>query len=223
LEGQDLIHARDVLRLGVGDFLEVVAGDCLYLGKVENVNKELLLRVVNSRRVNRPQSFVALFQGVPKKRKFDWVVEKATELGVDAIYPVIFERTVPQIKGEKKLERWAKIIKEASQQSKREYLPSLSNPLKFVELIEVLKEYDAILVWWEGEKAPLKHTMGKVLKESPKVAVVVGPEGGLSLSEVEELRRVGAVTLSLGKLILKSETAGIVGLTLTLFELGRLA
>lgn len=223
LEEQDLVHAHNVLRLRVGDSLEVVAGDCLCQGKVEKIDQKLVVRVDSSRQVKLPQSFVALFQGVPKGRKFDWVVEKATELGVDAIYPVIFERTVPQLKkGEQRLERWTRIVKEASQQSKREYLPQLKSPLTLVELRKALKGYDTVLVWWEGERAPLKGSLGKALRKSQKVAVVVGPEGGLSLAEVGKLRQVGATTLSLGNLVLKSETAGIVGLALVLFELGRL-
>lgn len=231
LDPADLHHAAHVLRLSAGDEVEIVAPD----GRVMTVeltsapHDALTGRVV---RVEEPlagmRTRVALFQGLAKGDKLDLVVEKAVEIGVDAIVPVIFERSVIRLTPERarqRGDRLRRVAVAAAKQSKRTAVPDVSDPVEASALPALLAGYDIVLVAWEdaprapGIGAALSHT-GSTMPSS--VAIVVGPEGGFTPAEVDALVRHGARQVSLGATVLRTETAGIVAAALVIYECGGL-
>jgi 16S rRNA (uracil1498-N3)-methyltransferase len=171
---------------------------------------------------------VTLFQCVGKGRKMDQVVRQSTELGVAAVVPVVSERTVVRLAGEKALERrarWQRIAEEAAKQSGRGDVPEIGEPLALAAAAAELASLPGAIALWEG---PAGSDIGRAIDRlgvgpGDRVGVLVGPEGGLSDKEAAELDRAGIALVSLGGQVLRSETAGIVGLALTLHALGGLA
>ena len=179
-----------------------------------------------------PLTKVTLYQGVPKASKLETVVQKTVELGINRIVPVFMARTVVSDKGNfaKKRDRLQKIADEAVKQCKRGIIPEVAEAIGFTDLIGELKseDYDIILVCYEDEKGytikdALRYDMeGTSLKKGGKVALVIGPEGGFEREEVEQIldefhRKACAVTL--GKTILRTETAGPAALAMIMYEL----
>jgi 16S rRNA (uracil1498-N3)-methyltransferase len=156
---------------------------------------------------------ITLVQSLLKHDHFELVVQKATELGVRRIVPLVAERCVVAVKPEgvsRRLERWRRIAIEASEQSGRASLPVIEPPRRLEEIEAELGSYRAILLW-EGVEAPPLAAL-ELEPETP-VLLLVGPEGGWAPGEVEQLRAAGAELASLGPLILRSETAAIAGIT----------
>ncbi|HZD59627.1 MAG TPA: RsmE family RNA methyltransferase [Anaerolineae bacterium] len=225
IAGPDAKHIRDVLRLAPGEIIEVVDSE----GTLAEVRIENLLpstvsgRVISSRRVVRSLPEIYLFQGLPKSGKLDTIIRQATEIGVSGISPVLTERVVVKLEPEKatrKSDRWQKIAAEAAKQSHRTSIPRVTSALAWHNAIEELKGFDQVIVFWEEEHEKL---LFEVLNPSSRrVALVIGPEGGLSEREVAELRGIGADIVTLGESILRTETAGPIAVALTLYELRRI-
>ena len=158
------------------------------------------------------------------------VIQKGTELGVETIVPVFMDRTVVSEKGnmEKKLQRWQKIAAEAAKQCRRGIVPEVEPPVKTAEMIKRFSSYDAVIFPYENEE---NTTMKKVLRDlscswqedqtgvRKKLAVVIGPEGGFSDSEAGDIEKSGAMPVSLGKTILRTETAGMAAVAMVMYEL----
>lgn len=152
---------------------------------------------------------VRLLQGVPKGDKMDLVLQKGTELGLVAFTPVLAERSIPvpaAERGEKRRQRWERIIREAAQQSRRAQLPRLGAVLPLAEALGACGE-ELRLLLWEEESRPLAEVLPAAAPRD--VAVLVGPEGGFSAAEVAAARGAGFVPVGLGPRILRSETAGL--------------
>lgn len=225
----DAHHAACVLRLSAGKMAEAVDPD----GRV------LLIRLdappLNSLRgfaiqisEPRPKPTVALFQGMAKGDRTDLVVEKAVEIGVDVVVPVLFRRSVVELTGQRRLtrgERLRRVALAAARQSKRDLVPHVHDPVDFPASLALLAEYHAVLVAREGVDALPKAGDALVSVGSPtpeSVAVVVGPEGGFEREELIALAELGAREFTLGHTILRTETAGIVASALVLYCLGAL-
>jgi 16S rRNA (uracil1498-N3)-methyltransferase len=176
-----------------------------------------------------PGPRVTLVQALTKRERMELVVQKATELGVAEIVPVVTARTIVKLdegKAGRRAERWQRIAEEAAKQSQRSTVPPVREPIVFGELPSLLERFDAVLVPWE-EAAGSAPGIGEALRRArvgsdASVAVVIGPEGGLEEGEVALLVSRGAVAVSLGDTILRTETAGIVAVALTSYELGGL-
>jgi 16S rRNA (uracil1498-N3)-methyltransferase len=154
---------------------------------------------------------IVLAQGVPKGAKMDFVIEKATELGVSRIVPLLTERTQGEGAREGKTERWRRLARAAAQQCGRADVPEIEVPLGWAEFCARFGEYDRVLVPWELEAVePLAERLPSLLAGVRRVAVAIGPEGGLGHAEIEQARVAGAVTISLGRRVLRTETAGLV-------------
>ncbi len=220
IQGNDFKHIRDVLRLRVGNELIVSNGLWEYQAKIEKFEKDkVVAEVLKSQRIIEALPKIALFQGYPKGKKFEFILKKGTELGADLFCPVIFERTVPKIEKDK-LSRWRRIVLEASKQCQRPIIPEVYPPLSFSEACEVLSDYEKVIIFWEKEK---KKSLKTLLKgEFKQIALVIGPEGGLKEEEVEKLVRLGGEKIGLGNAILRTETASMVALILVLYEVGRI-
>src|SRR4030067_2682186 len=172
---------------------------------------------------------IHLVQAIPKGPKFDFIIQKTTELGINAITPVISERAVVRIEKERvedKLRRWKKIALEAAQQSNRLDVPDISPPISYHDYMASFNKGDLNLLLYEGEK---KRGIKEVLKgcmegkEGVKtIILLIGPEGGLSHEEVGKAVEVGFTPVSLGHLILRTETAPIAALSILQYEFGQM-
>jgi len=216
--GQDARHISKVLRLRAGDRITVSDGVGqsyqVELGAVGD--KQVSGRVLNSSPFVIPRHGLTVFQGLPKGRKMDLIVEKLTEIGVARIAPVAFTRSVPEYGADreaKRLERWKAIGYEACKQSRRPWLPDISEVLLWDEALEELNVFEEVLVPYE-EFRGLK--LDDVFEALGNTAVFVGPEGGFEESEIADLDKRGAKLFSLGSNILRTETAAIVSATLVL-------
>lgn len=229
IEGDDVKHIYKVLRLEVGD--EVSINNCEgeeFLAKLEEINKkQVIAHCIEKLNLNNESPIeIYLFQGLPKSSKMDLIVQKATELGVKEITPIVTERVVVKSElGEfKKLDRWNRIALEACKQSKRSLVPKVNTPLEFKELLEFIKTLDLILVPYENEDANgVKKVIRDINKDDiKKVGVIIGPEGGFEENEINILKELGAYIVTLGPRILRTETAGFVCSALIMYELGDL-
>lgn len=221
-------HILHVLRLGVGDSLTLCDGkgtdyDC----RIEEVREEeLVCRAVASRRADtEPEVEITLYQGVPKGDKMEWIIEKGVECGISRIIPVEMLRSVSRPekkKAEAKTQRWNKIARAAAKQSQRGRIPEVLSPQSIRQCLAMLAEYDLVLVCYEEER---RNSLRKVLEEhahARRIAIVIGPEGGLEEEEVQEFTAQGAIVVGLGPRILRTETAGMVAASLVLYEFGQL-
>ena len=221
--GEDVNHIINVLRMRNGEILKVCNRDTgeNYLVKIINAQSNSIICDIQEKINDTAESNIniTLYQGLPKFEKMELIIQKNTEVGVNEIVPVVMERTVVKLdekQSNKKLERWQKIAEIASKQSQRDRIPKVDNIIKMKFMYEKLnlEEYDAILVAYENEKKTLlKEELKKLQKAEQnkyKIAIIIGPEGGIAEGEIEMLQKIGAKCVSLGKRILRTETAGII-------------
>ena len=179
--------------------------------------------VLRSRKAaGEPRARLVLYQALIKGQRFDWVLEKGTELGVAGFVPIVSSRAVVRASKESsaRVGRWRRVIVEAAEQSGRCRLPEISSPLPFEEACA--SAAGLCILPWEGER---EASLGDVLAEEVAVDAVslfIGPEGGFPPEEVDLARQKGVRTVSLGQRILRSETAALVAAALVLHELGEL-
>ena len=217
LEDSDLHHISNVMRMKSGDFVEVVYDHILYKCKVMISNG--IDVIFDSIMYGHEDSFeIVLIVPVLKEQKMDLILQKATELGVSRIIPIITERCVVKLndKESKKVTRWSRIVKEASEQCKRLSVPIIDN----VCCISDLNFSDGVKYVCstrENEKN-IKNMMHNIFG-CAKMYIVVGPEGGLSIDEEQRLNDLGFVSISLGKRIMRVETVPIFVLSILNYEL----
>lgn len=230
LSAGDLHHALSVLRLSPGAEIAVVEPDgSAWRVRVADADPDGLLAERIERLGETTAYRVTLVQGVAKGSKVDLVVEKATELNIEAVMPVITERSVVRLDADKahaRGERWRRVARAAAKQSQRTTVPTVTDPMALSAAHCALATFDVVLVVWEGAEVS-GPGIGRALDEAgattgTRIALVVGPEGGLSAEEVHALQVSGARTVTLGETVLRSETAGIVAAALCVYELGGL-
>jgi len=215
ITGTDAAHIRNVLRMGTGDTFSVIDGHSnQYQVVIEKMEHEkIVCRIAKCwKKQNEQSRETVLVQAIPKGSKMDFIIEKATELGVSRIVPVITERTIhrPKVLPE----RWKRLAKQASQQCGRTDLPEVSEITAFRDLLAEINSGDLVLVAWEGEE---KSGLAKAVSSCPgakKIWIIIGPEGGFSQDEICRAKSAGAVTVSMGKRILRAETAGMAALAI---------
>jgi 16S rRNA (uracil1498-N3)-methyltransferase len=223
IDGGDAHHITNVLRLHAGDRIEIVDSAArAFLGRIESDGVVIVVDLVEEREaLPRSPLTVDVAQALPKASKMDYVVEKLTELGASAIYPFTSERTIAHAAGNEKLARWRRIARSASEQSGRRDVPSVADPLAFSQLLEHFKEYDVVLFAWESASdAPLRTQLPALLQSARRVLVVIGPEGGFTHAEADAARAAGAAIVSLGRRILRTETAALAILAVLAYESG---
>lgn len=224
IEGDDAAHMAKVLRLQSGVEIEIVIAGQAYSAQLTKVTPTLVLADVGEPVLTSSESCLSLhlYQALPKGDKLDLVIQKATELGVTSITPVLTERVVVKLKPDavaKKLLRWQRIALEAAKQSRREFVPTINPPVALQELPSVPEQHLAIVAW-EEESAALRP-----LLQAPHcqaVHVFIGPEGGLTSNEVNFLLNQGWQSVALGPRILRTETAPLALLAIIQYELGDL-
>ncbi len=228
LAASDVHHAVRVLRVRPGEHVEVVdpGGGVFELEVVSAGDSGVLatnLGPVASEGRCLPR--VTLFQGVAKGDKMDAIVRQAVEVGAEEIVGVTTSRSVVRLDDAKRTsrgERWRRIAKSAAEQAKRSAVPRVPDPLAFADTLELLAGYDRTVVLWEEHRgAGIAETLAGLRGlDGARIALVVGPEGGLSAEEVEALVARGAVVASLGPTVLRTETAAVVALALAVAALG---
>lgn len=232
ITGRQVHQLRNVLRLVAGDRIVVLdnAG-WEYEVELERVNRGYVSGAVKEiRSAAEPQTKVTLYQALLKGNKFEFIIQKCTELGVAAFVPMVCQRCVAANRvSEKNLERWRRIIVEAAEQSGRGKLPALEPEVPFEQACQSAAGFS--LLAWQDEKALGLRTAlrGEIYrqriiseKNTLSVNLFIGPEGGFSPSEVEFARGCGIVPVTLGSRVLRAETAGLVAATAVLYECGDL-
>ena len=221
LNKEESYHACKVLRLKENQSVEIADGINRYSGTiVECKADETTVKLLELLPSTETQAKLVLWQGLPKGDKLEWIIQKATELGVYEIWPVAMQRSVSKIdkaeKAQKKGERYQRIALEASKQSGRCVVPTVEKIVDLQTALKRCKDFDAIFIAWEEEKTVLLSQAVKncnlINLESPKILLIIGPEGGISASEKDAISTSllnKAVAVSLGKRILRTETAGI--------------
>lgn len=228
----DVNHIKNVLRLNVGDEIEISnnSNSEKFLCKINELNNKFVKCdiVEKIERNNEPSVYLHIFQGLPKAEKMETIIEKCTEIGVSEITPVIMKRCVVKLddkSSEKKTLRWQKIAEVAAKQSKRDKIPHINFPISIKNIYEKIANYDIVLVAYENEENTSIKGLLKELKTKQKlnIAVIIGPEGGIEEDEIEYLRSIGANVVTLGKRILRTETAPIVIASIIMYELDEMA
>lgn len=223
ISGKEAHHIRDVMRLKESD--EVVTFDGTgkeYVGIIREARpRSLLIEVTGIRTsLKNENTKTTLMQAIPKKEKMDYIVEKATELGVASIIPVITARTIIKWDNDKKdasVERWRKIVLEASKQCGRTNIPEVSRVRSFGDLMNTKSDYGLSLIAALSDDAvPIKEVLAG--SGGGAIAVLIGPEGDFTPGEVEKARACGFKAVNLGMRVLKSDTAGLAVLSILNYE-----
>ena len=219
----DYNHIVNVLRMKKEDNILITNKNTLetYNCKIEQINeREVLCNIISVENKEVEMNVkVDIFQGLPKADKMEYIIQKCVELGVHKIVPVNMKYCVAKIKDEdKKNIRWNTISEVASKQCKRNLIPKIEKSINMANLYNEIKNYDLAIVAYENED---NTTIKNVLQENKNVksiAVIIGPEGGISSDEIESLKNLGVKIVSLGNRILRTETASIVALSMIVYE-----
>ena len=227
IRGSDVNHRKNVLRMKPGEEVSVSDGNnCRYLCRITEYMEtgEAILTVIQ-REENDTElpSKIYLFQGLPKQEKMEFIVQKAVELGVYQIIPVALKRCVVKLdekKARKKVSRWQEISKSAAKQSGRGIVPEVKNVLSWKEALELAAKLDVRLIPYElAEGMDKTKKLLAAIQPGQSIGIFIGPEGGFEKAEVSEALEKGAEAVTLGRRILRTETAGITTLSVLMFQL----
>ncbi|EJP21974.1 RNA methyltransferase, RsmE family [Lachnoanaerobaculum sp. ICM7] len=215
IEGSDVNHIANVLRMKPGEELLIsVRGDWDYLCKIVDIETDRVnLKVLESMEQRELPVNITLLQGIPKSDKLEMIIQKAVELGVSEIIPVKTKRVVVKIDEKKvdtKVNRWNAIAESAAKQSKRSIIPKVYEPMSIDNALEIVKDFGVKLIPYENADGIDKtRRILDNMDKTKNIAVFIGPEGGFEESEVERIKNSGFEVITLGKRILRTETAGL--------------
>ncbi len=213
LEGDEFNHLKNVLRLGVGAEILVSLGDeNEYACEVESLEKRSAICKIIGKKVcaGNPKKNIVLFQAITKREKFEFIVQKATEIGVSKIVPFVSQHVVAKVT-ENKMDRLNAIAINACKQCERTIPPQICEPLAFDDVLKTFKDFDVVL--FANERAE-KSDKTKDLSKAKNIAIIVGSEGGFDAKEKDKFIAAGVTTISLGKRILRCETASVAMMSL---------
>ena len=228
--GNDVSHIKNVLRQKSGDKITIcdISKEQDYLCEIDKIEEKSIDCNIIEKLENNTESNVkvTIFQGLPKADKMELVIQKSVELGVYDITPLQMKRCVVKLNEKdkaKKIQRWQKISEVAAKQCGRNIIPKINNIVNVKEVCNLCNEYDIVLIAYENEK---ENTLKKELKnlkkldkEEIKVAVIIGPEGGIAPEEIEMFEENGAKIITLGNRILRTETVALSVLSIIMYEL----
>lgn len=225
--GSDVNHIKNVLRMKQGEEILISSGENLeytcYIQEMQEEEVTAHIMYVQEAGYELP-SRIFLFQGLPKGDKMELIIQKAVELGIHQIVPVASRRSVVKLdkkKEEKKIVRWQAIAESAAKQSKRMYVPQVAGVMSFGEAVQYAGKLDVVLMPYELAKG-MKETKEIIrgIQKGQSVGIFIGPEGGFEEEEVRQaVSLAGARPITLGKRILRTETAGLTVLSILMFEL----
>lgn len=226
IEGTDVNHMVNVLRMKVGE--EVSVHDDVnrkYLCRIAELQEDKVCLSILEQQTSDTElpCRIYLFQGLPKGDKMEWIIQKGVELGAYAIVPVATKRAVVKLdekKAQKKVARWNSIAESAAKQSGRGMIPEVLPVMKFSEALQFAKELDLNLIPYEKAEgiADTKQRIEKI-RPGQSIGIFIGPEGGFEEAEVEMAKEMQAIPVTLGRRILRTETAGMTMLSILMYHL----
>ena len=231
IQGQDVKHIKNVLRQKIGDEIIICNSDKEknFLCNITKIENELIECKISKELEDYKSNIkVTIIQGLPKKDKMDLIIQKSVELGCFNIQPIEMERCIVKYDEKdkkKKIERWQKISEVAAKQCNRDFIPKVNNIVSLKYICKKLDEYDIVILAYEKEektklKEVLKGVKEKYREKEIKIAIIIGPEGGISLKEVEMIEENdNVITVTLGKRILRTETVALNVLSIIMYEL----
>ena len=226
VEGSDVNHMKNVLRMKTGEELTIGDGDgWLYVCVVESYEEDMAVLKILEKKKDESElpSKIYLFQGLPKQDKMELIVQKAVELGVYQVIPVATKRAVVKLdakKAKKKVERWQQIAVSAAKQAGRGIIPAVGEVCTYAQALKYAEELDVVLIPYELAEG-MKETRAilEQVKPGMRVGIFIGPEGGFDVEEVESAMAEGIHPITLGRRILRTETAGMTMLSILMFQL----
>lgn len=230
ITGVDARHISKVLRMQPGDALQIVSDDGVSaVAKIAAIDSEAVTVhcVEKLAESHEPQVRLILAQGLAKGEKMDFIIQKAVEMGAYSVVPVAMEHSVVRLDGAKaakKVDRWQKIAEAAAKQSKRDIIPQVQPVQSLAQLLATDSCQTKLIAYECEDKKSLKAalTEAKAVGSLTDLLLIIGPEGGISEAELEAARAAGAVPVSLGRRILRAETAGLVAISAIFYETGDL-
>lgn len=229
-DANTLHHMIKVLRIKSGKIITISDGTGnQYLCQIDSVTPEKIQAIILEKKENNTELQnikISIFQGITKGHKMETIIQKSVELGVTDIYPMYMERSIPLDKGknEKKCERWQKIANETLKQCKGSILAKVHQPLIFKDCLEILQQEDLVIFPYEASDNFSIHKLIDDFKNNMSentinsISIVIGPEGGFSSKEVEHLKSLGIRPITLGRRILRTETAAIATIAMVVYE-----
>lgn len=224
--GQDVNHIRNVLRMKPGEQIGIRDGISRnYICRIEEIRAEEIRARILSEEADSSElpARISLFQGLPKSDKMDWIIQKAVELGVYQIFPMATRRAVVKLdakKAESRVRRWNAVAESAAKQSGRMIIPEVTDVIRFSEACRTAGAMDCGLIPYELARG-MNETREILSRIRPgmQVGILIGPEGGFDVEEIEEARSAGILPVTLGRRILRTETAGMAALSILMFHL----
>lgn len=227
IEGSDVNHIKNVLRMKPGEKIRVCTRNGQnYFCSISDITESFVRADILEKEAESTElpCRIYLFQGLPKNDKMEWIIQKTVELGVYEVIPVAMKNCVVKLdekKAAKKLQRWQAIAESAAKQSKRTVIPTVKQPVIYKEALKIASELDITLVPYENERGmdATREIMGQ-LKAGQTIGVVVGPEGGFAPEEIALVDEHATMhRISLGRRILRTETAGLAALAMLVYNL----
>jgi len=224
--GEDYQHLKKVLRTVKGDVITVCCDGFDYTAQINEISNDYISSYIINKKKNLTEAVlkVTLYQGLPKADKMELIVQKCIELGVNEIVPVITERCISKINtnndAQNKVSRWQKIALEAAKQCNRGIIPKIGMPIKFIEAIDLASKMDLSVIPYEKETATGFSAVVSECSDVATASIFIGPEGGFTQQEIQLAESQGIKKITLGPRILRTETAGMVALSLMMYELG---
>jgi len=231
IDGQQARHIEKVLRLKPGDVVILFDGTGYeYIAQLCDRQKgeDLVAQIMSCNYAdNEPLTRINLVQGIAKGDKMDTIIQKATEIGIAKVYPLLSNNTVVQLdynRMHKKVKRWEQVACEACKQCRRNIILQVNLPITFAEMLEVVEPERTILLYENEKNQGLKRVLRENIDrlKNNEIFLLVGPEGGFTEQEIAQARQKGMLITSLGKRILRTETAGLVAAGAVLYEYGDL-
>ncbi|MDP8298343.1 MAG: RsmE family RNA methyltransferase [Candidatus Tantalella remota] len=225
VEGQEARHILDSMRMGDGDDVVVFDGTGTeYTGRIKESDrrrKRLIIEILDERKVSDDgMPRITLAQALPKKDKMDYIVEKATELGVSRIVPLVSDRTIVRPEGPgsfRKVERWRKKSLEASKQCGRTSIPEIDGIKTYADMLLEMDGFDLVLMaCLSDDTVSIKQALKD--REAENILVFIGPEGDFTPEEINQVKGENSRSIDLGKRVLKSDTAGLFVLSVINYE-----
>lgn len=223
--GSDVNHIKNVLRYKIGEKFIICNEDIgiSYNAEITKIEENYIECILLDKIDETTESNVkiSIYQGIPKFDKMELIIQKCTEIGAFEFIPVEMKRSIVKLNDNKKIARWQTISEVAAKQSKRDIIPTVKNPIKIKQLKEEIDNFDLFLICYEEEQNNTLKNELKQLKERKnekeiekenneyRIGVLIGPEGGIAPEEIEELKNTNTKIITLGKRILRTETAPI--------------
>lgn len=219
IENDNFHHIKNVIKLKIGEEIVCIFQEKSYMCTLKEITTNTAIAQIKVAIESIKNNITKiLILGIIREQKWDFVLQKATELGVDIIIPVEFKRNVVKIdskKEETKIKRWTKICEDASEQSYRNSIPIITSVIRDLKKLEEYKSEINLVAWENETRCNIKDEIKKPFKS---ISIVIGPEGGIEEKEIKILNNIGFKNVTLGKMILRAETAPLFIMSNIIFE-----